>query len=114
MMLTAFTASSQEDSTKVPLSFLQHVESGLRELDRRRQENIANNLVIAKYKSATQKLQEALNQEKLSNAALKVANKQVWDLYKIEQNIKPESNWFIWLLAVIASGGVGFVLGNVL
>ena len=113
MMLISFAMLSQEDSTKVSLSFLQNVESQLRELDRRRQENIANNLIIAKYKSANQKLTESNQIKDQRISLLQNSLDQALQLYEIEQNEKPKTNWLLLILGAIGIFSTGFLAGNV-
>ncbi len=113
IMLIPFAMLSQEDSTKVSLSFLQNVESQLRELDRRRQENIANDLIIAKYKSANQKLTESNQIKDQRISLLQNSLDQALQLYEIEQKEKPKNTWFIDILKILGALGVGFTLGSV-
>lgn len=113
MMLIPCVMLSQEDSTKVSLSFLQNVESQLRELDRRRQENIANDLIIAKYKSANQKLTESNQIKDQRIGLLQNSLDQALQLYEIEQNEKPKNTWFIDLIKILGAFGVGYFVGSV-
>ena len=113
MMLIPFAMLSQEDSTKVSLGFLQNVESQLRELDRRRQENIANDLIIAKYKSANEKLREAGQIKDQRISLLQNSLDQALQLYEIEQKEKRKNTWFIDILKILGALGVGFTLGSV-
>jgi len=113
MMLIPFVTLSQEDSTSVSLSFLQHVESDLRELERKRAESKLNNLIIAKYKSAAEKYQSAFQESQNEVSSWKRSFLLMENLYQVEQISKPKSNWFLWALGAIGAFFTGYFVGAV-
>lgn len=82
------------------------------ELDRFREVDSVNAVLIDNYKSQLSLLEETSKSKSSQISLLQSVNDILTVQLEAEKENKPKSNWFVWTLAVIASFGLGAVLVN--
>jgi hypothetical protein len=114
LTLTPLLLFSQDDTNKVVLDFdiAKLIALDLEEFDRLVVVDSINKIEIKNLNSQVGLLESAYSDKSsqiglLSNT-IQILNSQL----EAEKLNKPKSNWFTWALAVIAAGGLGFVIGS--